>query len=973
MNASDNDSRSAMTGRGGTSSSWIDASSDMPSFDPDSPRAGLAKIIPRRPRVAWWLALVLALLFAALVTPAITAERWAAPLLGRIVAGEPAPITVRVAPFAGFAGARRGVSIDLHDGGFVVARGEIPDAAAIAQIDSIAAAQPGGPLPYAAFFLVAFVFAGLFAHHMRRSTLGRLVRVQLVALITIALGACAVKAMLLLTPLSVLVVPVAMLSLIGTMVLDRIVGLATGILAALVIGLLGPFDLGVAIMLLVQASTAGLVVAERPRRRWRAAIVAGAVTTVFTTTTYVLITYLTTARLPELGDPLSSPLVAAAIGPAIATVLAVPLTPLYQVLVGEITRGKLVELEDLSNPLLRQIAERAPGTWQHSLMMANLAEIAANAIGANGRLVRVGALYHDLGKSLSPKHFIENLEPGETSPHDRLAPEASCDAIFAHVTEGIGAARKAGLHERIVDFMHMHHGDGVLEYFWGKCREQGNPHRMSIEQFRYPGHPPQSRETAILAICDAVEAASRTLKKPEPAQIDSLVQRIVYGKLHLGQLDESGLSMGDLRRVSDSLRETIRHANHGRIEYPWQKAAQSEPRLDSLDRRPHPGVVNERPSQSVSAVPASSSDAGLVIEDVPVSASASMPAASLSPPGASLEAIELGDADRKTLGIADTADLRPGSLSIIETSPAHSQVARPVESRLEIQALPSDGELSASTFVNPPAARRTTTGEHVATPRTLTPSATLPGPVIIRPHRAAPEPPPSPALVTLHGPNAPSRLPATPVTLTGTVSPFGARTAGPPLPTDLENGTTNPPPLRATRLPSAYGTSEPPPRTTQPVSLPPTTYTGHAAPPFGNAARSGDDDPGRTAPSLPSFGASGPASSPWSTGLADRVDAIVNKSEDEWHAETPIMPPTREELRALLSPSESTQRQSIDELERLHRRARELPPESEILTRRPPITAEVDPEDIEAAIELAPPSTRRTQNLIAVAKPKKSE
>jgi putative nucleotidyltransferase with HDIG domain len=216
--------------------------------------------------------------------------------------------------------------------------------------------------------------------------------------------------------------------------------------------------------------------------------------------------------------------------------------------------------------------------------------------------VRVGAYYHDLGKSLQPKYFIENLEPGETSPHDKLPPEVSTDAIFAHVTEGIANARKAGLHERIIDFMHMHHGNGVLEYFWAKCREQGNPKNLAVENFRYPGFPPQTRETAILAICDAVEAASRTLKNPDTKSIDALVQRIVYGKLHLGQLDESGLSMADLRRVADSLRETIKHANHGRIEYPWQKAqqdasaspeplVQTAPRLDSLDRPAKPDAV----------------------------------------------------------------------------------------------------------------------------------------------------------------------------------------------------------------------------------------------------------------------------------------------------------------------------------------------------------------------------------------------
>ncbi|MCW5807489.1 MAG: HDIG domain-containing protein, partial [Deltaproteobacteria bacterium] len=551
--------------------------------------------------MSWWLGLLLAFGFALVVTPAITAERWLGSIgLGGLVEGQPAPITIRVPAFAGIDAKAK----QLSGGGVLIARGEIATAEDVANAEALAAATPNGPLPYAAFFTLAFVFAAIFAHHMRRSNTGRLVRVQVVSLVTIAVVAVAVKIALLATAVSILVVPVAALAMIPTITLDRICGLATGILLALVVCLLAPFDVNVAILLLAQASVAGLVVAERPKSRWRVALTAGIVTTIFTAGTYVLLTYLTTGAMPVLGAPARSPWLAAAIGPALAMLIAVPLIPAYQLLVGEITHGKLVALEDLSHPLLRQIAERAPGTWQHSLMMANMAEIAANTIGANGRLVRVGAYFHDLGKSLSPKYFIENLEPGEVSPHDRLPPEASCEAIFAHVTEGIVTARRAGLHERIVDFMHMHHGNGVLEYFWGKAQEQGNPRGLTIEQFRYPGHPPQSRETAILAICDAVEAASRTLKKPDVKAIDSLVQRIVYGKLHLGQLDESGLSMGDLRRVNDSLRETIRHANHGRIEYPWQKAEQDAsasppapsaadsartstgPLLDSLDRRP---------------------------------------------------------------------------------------------------------------------------------------------------------------------------------------------------------------------------------------------------------------------------------------------------------------------------------------------------------------------------------------------------
>jgi putative nucleotidyltransferase with HDIG domain len=555
-------------------------------------RDELAKIIPSRPRVRWWIGLVLAVLFGALVLPAIMSERLFAAAGVRPVEGKVAPYTVRVPPFAGF----EVEDSHIGGGGIVVQKGKLVtdrDAERIAKIEH---AAPRGAMPYLAVLALVVVLAAIFSHHTRRSNHGRLLRVQLVSFVMILLIAAVVKLVLLSTAVSVLVVPVALLAMLPTLALDRIVGLATGVLAALVFGLLGPFDVGVAILLLVQVATAGLVIPERPKARVRAVLIAGVVSTACTALTYPLLLYFTAGRTPldELHDPLHSMWLAAALGPAIATVLALPLLPLYQLLVGEITTGKLIALEDLSHPLLRQIAERAPGTWQHSLMMANLAELAANAIGANGRLVRVGAYFHDLGKSIQPKYFIENLEPGEASPHDQLAPEVSCDVIFAHVTEGIVVARKAGLHERIVDFMHMHHGNGVLEYFWGKAREQGNPKDLSIDQFRYPGVPPQSRETAILAICDAVEAASRTLKKPDPVAIDNLVQRIIYGKLHLGQLDESGLSMSDLRLMAESLRETIRHANHNRIEYPWQKAEQdasasgalsgTSPRLDSLDR-----------------------------------------------------------------------------------------------------------------------------------------------------------------------------------------------------------------------------------------------------------------------------------------------------------------------------------------------------------------------------------------------------
>ncbi|HSN30597.1 MAG TPA: HDIG domain-containing protein, partial [Kofleriaceae bacterium] len=539
-----------------------------------SPRAELAKVIPRRPTVTWWVGIALAVAFTIAVVPAIIFEGWFP-----AIAGKAAPYTVRTA------------------GGILAMRGEI--------VPASLHVGPHGGMQFLAYAVLVLVLAWLFTHHMGRSGYGRLLRVQIVSLAMIAIAAIVVKAAMLATAASVFVVPVALFAMLPTLALDRVVGLATGTLAALVVALLVPFDLHVSIVLLAQVAVAGLVIDERPKRITRTVFVAGLASTVCTALIYPLLVYFTIGAWPALGMLW----LACAIGPVAATFLALPLLPLYQRAVGEITHGQLVALEDLSHPLLRQIAEKAPGTWQHSLMMANMAELAANAIGANGRLVRVGAYFHDLGKSLQPKYFIENLEPGETSPHDKLPPEVSCDAIFAHVTEGIVTARKAGLHERIVDFMHMHHGNGVLEYFWAKCQEQGNPKNLTVENFRYPGFPPQSRETAILAICDAVEAAARTLKKPDAKSIEALVQRIVYGKLHLGQLDESGLSMRDLRCIADSLRETIRHANHNRIEYPWQKAQQdasatpeptvsTAPRLDSLDRPAKPDAV--KPAAKIS-------------------------------------------------------------------------------------------------------------------------------------------------------------------------------------------------------------------------------------------------------------------------------------------------------------------------------------------------------------------------------------
>src|SRR5688572_23759217 len=208
----------------------------------------------------------LAVVFALFVTTAVTAERWLATVgVGDIEAGKPAGITIRVAPFSGV----ETTEAHIGGGGIIVERGAIATRDQADNARAVQAATPRGALPYVAFFVLAFVFAAIFTHHMRRSTKGRLLRVQIVSLVTVAALAIAVKIVMLATSVSILVVPIAVLAMVPTMVLDRVVGLATGILAALVTSLLIPFDVGIAIILLVQAATAGLVVAEHPKSYWR--------------------------------------------------------------------------------------------------------------------------------------------------------------------------------------------------------------------------------------------------------------------------------------------------------------------------------------------------------------------------------------------------------------------------------------------------------------------------------------------------------------------------------------------------------------------------------------------------------------------------------------------------------------------------------------------------------------------------------
>lgn len=234
----------------------------------------------------------------------------------------------------------------------------------------------------------------------------------------------------------------------------------------------------------------------------------------------------------------------------------------------------LIELSDINQPLLRQLAEDAPGTFQHSMQVSTLAAEAARAIDANTQLVRTGALYHDIGKMESPVFFTENQHG--INPHEGLDPETSAKKIIGHVTGGLAMAQKAKLPQVIRDFIAEHHGKGLTRYFYNTAVNANGQENVDITHYQYPGPNPQSKETAILMMADAVEAASRSLKDYSTQSISNLVDKIIQGQINDGLFNESNLSFRDLETVKNTFKKRLATIYHSRVEYPELKKQAKE-------------------------------------------------------------------------------------------------------------------------------------------------------------------------------------------------------------------------------------------------------------------------------------------------------------------------------------------------------------------------------------------------------------
>ena len=369
--------------------------------------------------------------------------------------------------------------------------------------------------------------------------------------------------------LSSYIIPVATLSIIITIFFDAKVGLYVTLTAALLVGAMRGNEYTIAFTSIFVGAIAIQTVRKVRTRNWiiRSGL---AVSAAYIGVILVngLVSYI------EFGDTVRNWGVGVLNGflsPALAYLLIIIFESIFDLT----TDMTLLELSDFNHPLLRKLNFEAPGTYHHSYLVGLLAEAATDALGGNTLLARVGAYYHDIGKLEKPEYFVENQTKGR-NPQEKLAPSMSSLVLANHVRRGAEMAREYGLPKEIEDFIYQHHGTSLMSFFYQKALEQNPSEAISENEFRYPGPRPQSRETAIVMLADAVEASSRTLKEPTPGRIKNLVEKIIDERFKSGELDDSPLTLSDLSQVSAAFQKILNGRFHGRIEYPETTPGESK-------------------------------------------------------------------------------------------------------------------------------------------------------------------------------------------------------------------------------------------------------------------------------------------------------------------------------------------------------------------------------------------------------------
>jgi putative nucleotidyltransferase with HDIG domain len=390
-------------------------------------------------------------------------------------------------------------------------------------------------------------------------------------------------------------IPFAAAALLVTLLVDTQLALITAVLMSLFAGLLAPSGMLTACFALVSSSTAIYGIGRYRERQsvTKAGLIVGAAGV-----------GLALAAMLSSQKPLTLNAILLAVacgfaGGLLTAIFTAGLLPVSESLFGILTDVRLLELSNADLPVLGQLALRAPGTNQHSHAVGQLAEEAARDIGANCLLTRIGALYHDIGKLAAPDYFIEN-QHGD-NPHDRLRPSQSARIITSHVTYGMKLAAEIGLPKQIADFIPQHHGTRTLHFFLRKAQAQAaDGETVDEQEFRYPGPKPQFKEAAIMMLADSCEAAARSLLRPDPENIKTIVNKIFDAIVSDGQLDECDLALRELTKVRESINASLTAIYHARVDYPGfnppsldpaHKPPLPDPSIDSEER----GIGYSRP------------------------------------------------------------------------------------------------------------------------------------------------------------------------------------------------------------------------------------------------------------------------------------------------------------------------------------------------------------------------------------------
>lgn len=525
--------------------------------------------------------IILSAVFATAITLVNEGETFIEPL--RIDPERPAPITLRIPRIKLLVTDANTNRVRLSEARRYASRGKTIQDKEFATLVRIYESHRRPPRfdELVAEWFISFLLILMMTASMRHSTSkrGALLRTQVGLLSLFFLFLAGAKAFLLLTDLPPYLIPVAVIPLWTSLFLSQRTGLEIGVVLSFLFASLVAYDpLSVAVFL-SSSITAALCLQDRKNKSF--VFVAGLGASCATAITYVATKEILEGfnidyEIAALKHAWRSELIASGSSGILAGLIAFVFQWPIARMLGIMSRGQILDLTNLDHPLLRRMAREAPASWEHSRATANIAEAAAAAIGADASLTRVGAYYHDLGKTCQPKYFVENLEPDEKSPHETLDADVSADAIMAHVVEGTRILREAGIPEAVVEFVYSHHGTSLIEFFWHKSQKEEKQKGLSEDAFRYPGMRPRTPETAVLMLVDTIEAAAHTIELPSREKLSELVEHMIFVKIKQGQLDVSGITVEDLKKLYWQITDTLWRVYHSRIRYPWQETKEKD-------------------------------------------------------------------------------------------------------------------------------------------------------------------------------------------------------------------------------------------------------------------------------------------------------------------------------------------------------------------------------------------------------------